>query len=185
MRWEWALAGDDWSVWDDLVGRPGRAHGILLGTSAAYQYRAQEPMVMEIRSAAQANVDLSFNGDGYQAMVAGSATWRDPEGMESSTSYGLLAQAGVFVAENQQVYTQYNFLSPCDAPGNLENFDSLAVGYSFFPFDWTNRWKFSAEVGHLFGSLNQTVVGASGALGWLPSDEDHQTYLKFQAQIGF
>jgi len=118
-------------------------------------------------------------------MAAGSWTWRDPEAADSFSNYGLLLQGGYFVAEHVQVYGQYNFISPGDQPGDLESFNSITAGVSYFPFLWTNRWKFSAEVGHLFDALNDTIVEPSGSLGWLPSDEPGQTYFRVQAQFGF
>ncbi|MHC4433278.1 MAG: hypothetical protein ACYTBS_15675, partial [Planctomycetota bacterium] len=143
---------------------------------------------------AQLNADISFNWNGYQAMVAGSWTWRDPVAANSFSNYGVLVQGGYFVAEHWQVYGQYNFISPGDQAGtstcspplcDLEPFNSIIGGVSYFPFHWTNRWKFSAEIGHLFDALNKTIVQPSESLGWLPSNEGGQTYFRIQAQFGF
>jgi hypothetical protein len=68
---------------------------------------------------------------------------------------------------------------------DLESFNSITAGISYLPFLWTNRWKFSAEVGYLFDALNETIVEPSGSLGWLASDESGQTYFRIQAQFGF
>ena len=35
-RWEYQASGDDWSVWDDVVGRRGRPTGILVGLVRGY-----------------------------------------------------------------------------------------------------------------------------------------------------
>ena len=118
-------------------------------------------------------------------MVAGSWSWRDPDTGESFSNYGLLVQGGYFLTEHAQVYGQYNFISPGDQPGDLEDFNSITAGINYFPFLWTNRWKFSAEVGYLFDALNETIVEPSGSLGWLASDEPGQTYFRIQAQFGF
>ena len=181
-RWEYQITGREWSVWDDLIGRRGRPRGILLGLAGGYQF---EEDASELENSAQLNADISFNGDGYQAMAAGTWTWRDPRDADSFSHYGLLLQGGYFLAEHVQVYGQYNFISPGDQPGDLENFNSIAAGVSYFPFLWTNRWKFSVEVGHLFDALNDTIVEPSGSLGWLPSDEPGQMYFRVQAQFGF
>jgi hypothetical protein len=181
-RWEYQIRGREWSVWDDLVGRRGRPTGALLGLAGGYQV---EEDASALDSSAQLNADISFNGDGYQAMAAGSWTWRDPDATDSFSNYGLLVQGGYFVAEHVQVYGQYNFISPGDQPGDLESFNSITAGISYFPFLWTNRWKFSAEVGYLFDALNETIVEPSGSLGWLASDEPGQTYIRIQAQFGF
>jgi hypothetical protein len=181
-RWEYQASGDDWSVWDDLVGRRGRPKGILVGLAGGYQVEQDSSAFDRV---AQFNADVSFNGDGYQAMAAGSWTWHDPGAGRSFSHYGLLLQGGYFVTKDIQAYGQYNLVSPGDQPGNRETFNSVTAGVSYFPFAWTNRWKFSAEVGYLFDALNDTIVDPSGSLGWLPSDEAGQTYFRIQAQFGF
>lgn len=190
-RWEYQIAGRDWSVWDDFVGRRGRPRGILLGLAGGYQV---EEDTSAFDRSAQLNTDISFNGDGYHAMVAGSWTWRDPVTADSFSNYGLLVQGGYFVAKHWQVYGQYNFISPGDQAGtptcsppqcDPESFNSITGGVSYFPFLWTNRWKFSAEVGHLFDALNKMIVEPSESLGWLASNEAGQTYFRIQAQFGF
>jgi hypothetical protein len=138
-----------------------------------------------IDSGAQLSFDLSFNGNGYQAMVAGSMTWREPQVGDAFYNYGILVQGGYFVAEKLQVYGQYNLISPGDQPGTLEDFHSITAGVSYFPFVRTNRWKFSGELGYLFDAINNTLVTPSGTLGWLASDEDGQLYARIQAQFGF
>jgi hypothetical protein len=183
-RWEYQFVGKDWSVWDDLIGRRGRPRGMLLGIGGGYEEKEPDPATT-IDSGAQLNLDLSFNGNGYQAMVAGSMTWREPQVGDAFYNYGILVQGGYFVAEKLQVYGQYNLISPGDQPGTLEDFHSITAGVSYFPFVRTNRWKFSGELGYLFDAINNTLVSPSGTLGWLASDEDGQLYARIQAQFGF
>jgi hypothetical protein len=181
-RWEYQHRGHDWSVWDDLVGRRGRPRGVLLGLSGGYQI---EEDASALNTSAQLNADISFNGNGYQAMLAASVTRHEPKSGTSFNNYGLLLQGGYFFTTHFQTYAQYNLVSPGDQPGDLETFHSIVAGVNYFPFQWTNRWKFSAEIAHLFNVLNKTIVAPSGSLGWLPSDEEGQTYLRLQAQFGF
>jgi hypothetical protein len=182
-RWEYQLVGTDWSVWDDLIGRRGRARGMLLGIAGGYEDMRSDPTAID--SGTQLNLDLGFNGDGYQAMVAGSITWREPQTGDSFYNYGILVQGGYFFTEKMQVYGQYNLISPGDQPGALDDFNSITAGVSYFPFVRTNRWKFSGELGYLFDAINNTLVAPSGTLGWLSSDEDGQLYFRIQAQFGF
>lgn len=183
-RWEWNFVGDDWSVWDDMVGRRGRAKVMMLGLSGAYQWK-QTDISTQAKSGGQFNLDLNFNGDGYQVVFAGSGTWRDPVDSASFWNFGFLAQGGYFVGMGSQLYVQYNLISPGTEPGDLEVFNSIAAGYNFFPYLWTNRWKLTAEAGYHAGALNGTIVDPSGSLGWLASDEKGQAYLRLQAQFGF
>jgi hypothetical protein len=186
-RWEYQLDGTEWSVWDDLIGRRGRPRGILFGIAGGYEDKASNavPDPTAIESGTQLNLDLSFNGNGYQAMVAGSVTWSEPQMGSSFYNYGILVQGGYFFTEKLQVYGQYNLISPGDQPGTLETFNSITAGVSYFPFVRTNRWKFSGEFGYLFDAINNTLVTPSGGLGWLSSDEDGELYARIQAQFGF
>jgi len=181
-RWEYQLSGSDWSVWDDIIGRKGRSQGVLLGAGGAYQFE-KDPSTFD--RIAQLNADVSFNGDGYQVIAAASWTRHEPEVGAAYNNYGFLAQGGYFFTNHSQAYAQYNLISPGDQPGDLETFNSITTGVNYFPFLWTNRWKFSMEIAHLFDTLNKTIVESTRSLGWLPSDEDGQTYLRLQAQFGF
>lgn len=183
-RAEWMLCGDDWSVWDDLVGRRGRAEGVLLGLGGAYQGDWSDSGTKP-ENAVQALGDVSFNGDGYQALLAGTLTAVDDDTEGWYNFYGFLLQGGYFVSDTVQLYTRYELISPGDAPGDLENFSAISCGVNFLPFDYSNRWKFTAEAGWLFSRLDHTIVAPSDSLGWLASDRSGQFSLRFQAQLGF
>jgi hypothetical protein len=167
-----------------MVGRRGRAKGMLLGLGGLYQSKRTN-ISNENSALSQINVDFSINGSGYQALLAGSGSWADPISGEPFWTYGLLAQAGYFVARANQLYAQYNLLLPGDLEGDWETFHSLTLGWSYFPYLWTNRWKFTAEAGYLFSALSKTIVSPSGSLGWLPSEEAGQGNLKLQVLFGF
>lgn len=184
VRWEWNFVGDDWSAWNDMIGRRGRQKVMMLGISAAGQGSPGRDLD-GTKAAGQLNFDLNFNGSGYQAVLAGSSTIVRPVGGSTYANFGLLAQVGVFVLDPLQLFTQYNLISPGTQPGNLESFNSLALGVNYFPFLWTNRWKLTLEGGVLFNALSNTLVQPSGSLGLLASNEAPQGYLRVQAQFGF
>lgn len=181
-RWENQISGRDWSIWDDIIGRRGRSKGILLGLAGVLQPGENESGTGK---SAQLNVDLSFNGDGYQAMLAASLTRLEPRYFDSFINYGILLQGGYFFTTHLQAYTQFDLVSPGDQPGELETFHSITAGVNYFPFPWRNRWKFSLELAHMSDIINKTIVEPSRSLGWQPSDEKGQTYLRLQAQFGF
>ena len=83
----------------------------------AYQFEKDQSTFDRI---AQLNADVSFNGDGYQAIVAASWTRHEPQVGGSYNNYGFLAQSGYFFTNHSQVYAQYNLISPGDQPGDLE-----------------------------------------------------------------
>jgi hypothetical protein len=182
-RFEYQLVGADWSIWDDLVGRRGRPTGVLLGLAGGWQYDHKDDG-RSPKDASEAIADISFNGNGYNALIAGTWLHVNPKQDASFNNYGVLAQGGYFLTNHLQAYSRYEWLSPGNEKG-LDNFNSLSVGMNYFPFLRTNRWKFTGELGYLFSALNKTIVGPSGALGWLETDEKGQFAARFQAQMGF
>ena len=182
-RFEIQVSGEDWAVWDDLIGRRGRASGILLGVSGAYQVRDKETPAY--RDASQLNVDLGFNGDGYNLFFAGAWTMREPQTGTRNHSYGLVAQGTYFVADHTYLYGRYDGVFAGTAPEASEDFTSYSAGVGWLPFLWTNRWKVNAEVGYLPQVLNDTLVEHSGMLGFLSSDEKNQWSVRLQFQFGF
>jgi hypothetical protein len=182
-RLDYQVAGKDWSVWDDLIGSRGKPFGILLGISPGFLVRDSE-ILGESETASQVNADVAVNGDGYKVLLAGVWTRRSPKDGTSYDTYGVYFQAGYFFTAQLQGYARYDFVSPGNRPGDFEDYSAPGIGVSFFPFK-NRRWRFSAELNHLFGAIDDTVVEPAPELGWLPSDRAGQTSLRFQAQFGF
>ena len=73
-RFDYQIAGTDWSVWDDLIGRRGLPFGVLLGFTAGHMRNGERDSGFE-EDTTQLGMDLSVNGDGYQVVLAG--TWNN------------------------------------------------------------------------------------------------------------
>ena len=182
-RWEHQFGSTDWSIWDDLVGRKGRPFGILFGLAGAYQ---DSGIAQSTREAALVTADLSVNWSGGQAMVYG--TWRTAELRAGGTveDYGYVAQVGQFISNVAQLYARYEAVVPGDGrPSTVKQYDSIVGGVNFYPFRWTNRYKFSLEGGYLFSVMDSTIVPPGTNLGFLSSTEDEQWYVRLQMQFGF
>lgn len=182
VRGESLLAGDDFNTFNDLVGRKGRAFGVLLGVATNYALSGTDNPAGRSRNSGQVTVDLSVGGDGFQAMVYGMWTWEAVG--EVRSQWGFVAQAGYFIFEPWEVYAQYSLVDP-GATAGLLPFNQLTLGTSAFPFNWTNRMKLSLEGALLFNPINSTLVTPSTAIGWLPADVGRQYYLRVQLQFGF
>jgi hypothetical protein len=181
-RGEVQLLGDDWGVFNDLVGRKGRSLGVLLGVGSAYAVTGPNAAVATPRHQGQVTVDLSVGGDGFQVMAYGMWNWQ-AVGTAQST-WGFVAQAGYFILEPWQVYAQYSLVHPGKLAG-LVPFNALTLGTSLFPFDWTNRIKLSLEGALLFNAINSTLINSNPQNGWLPADGGNQYSLRAQLQFGF
>jgi len=181
-RGEVQLLGDDWNVFNDLVGRKGRSLGVLLGVGSGYAVTGPAAAAGTPRHQGQVTVDLSVGGDGFQAMAYGVWNWQ-AVGTAQST-WGFLAQAGYFIFEPWEVYAQYSLVHPGQIAG-LIPFNALTLGTSAFPFNWTNRIKLSLEGALLFNAINSTLVNPNPVIGWLPADAGNQYSLRAQLQFGF
>ena len=181
-RGEVQLFGDDWNVFNDLVGRKGRPLGVLLGVGSGYFVTGPNAPVPTPRHSGQVTVDLSVGGNGFQAMAYGLWNW-EAVGTARST-WGFVAQAGYFIFEPWQVYAQYALVHPGRIAG-LVPFNALTLGTSAFPFSWTNRIKLSLEGALLFNAINATLVNPNAVIGWLPADAGTQYSLRAQLQFGF
>ena len=191
---DWAVSGhyeyqlgDDWSVWDDLIGRRGRSSGVLLGLAGIVQGRDDPDYPSTApHFGATLTSDLSFNGDGYQTLAA--FTWQhvDPDTQSVSyNNYGFYLQGAYFLTQSLQFYGYYDGVYPGDQPGDLKNYHVLGAGFSFIPFDWTNLYKASIEAGYLFDDMSKTIVSPSSNLGYLESSGSGQWLLRAQLQFGF
>jgi len=179
-RYEHQFCTKDWSLWDDLTGRRGRGWGILLGLGGGVGEGEPD---FEVDRSLLLTADASVSWNGGQALVFGNfrhSKWRDGT---TRNAWGLVAQAGHFVAPTVQAYGRYELVAPGSTLGDLETYHSVTLGCSYLPFRWTNRYKLSAELAYLFTPLSRTIVPASGVLGFSPSAND-QLYVRVQLQFG-
>ncbi len=181
-RYEHQFLTTDWSLWDDLVGRRGRARGLLVGFAGGFQ---EGGTTSAARTGVIATADLSYNWDGGQALVYGSFIRSDNRDLGDVDYYGFLAQAGQFLSCSIQVYGRYEHVHTGKNLSDLQNYDSALVGVNWFPFQWTNRYKLTAEAGYLFSALSQTTVPSGTNIAFLPAERGDQFYLRMQLQFGF
>ncbi|MHC4938477.1 MAG: porin family protein [Planctomycetota bacterium] len=184
-RFEYQWLTTDWSIWDDLTGRRGRPKGVMLGFGIGYANGKNGTPGPRLSYSILLTLDLNINWDGGQAMIYGTWRFAEPDEGEGFYNWGLVAQAGHFVADKQQVYARYEIVSAGDQPGDFDDYNTITIGYSFFPFVESNVNKFSLEFSYLFDAIDNTIVGPDTGVGFLPASEGDQWYLRFQAQFGF
>jgi hypothetical protein len=185
-RFERQIVGTDWSVWNDLAGRRGRARGILWGIAALVQGKVAPYSADSPKRLAVVTSDLSFAGDGYQALI--SATWQQVQvgdGTPTFYNWGVMAQSGYFFTRTWEAFGRWDFVSPGDQPGSLDDYNALTAGANWFPFEDSNRFKLTIELAYLFSALSNTIVSPGEGIGFLSSDSADQFYFRVQFQFGF
>ncbi len=181
-RFEYALSGEDWTIWDDLVGRRGRQKDVLFGASANY---LEQKVGLSKDRAFQMNMDVTFNGNGYQVLLAGVWTGQFPDNISNFNQYGLYVQGGYFLSKVLQVYGRYDMVHPGNTPGDWEVYSAPGFGFNFYPFNFTNRWRVTLEYNSLLSIMNKTIVPKGLSLGFADSDYYGQQSVRFQIQFGF
>ncbi len=114
-------------------------------------------------------------------------SWRYivPQNGPDFQNYGFLAQASWFFTEKAALYGRYDWISPGNQPGSLDNFNSVTLGLNFLPFTFTNRYKLTLETSYVLDSISSTIVPTGSGLGYLPTADDGQFLLRLQLQFGF
>lgn len=186
-RTEWNIMGSNWGTWDDMVGRKGSDFGMLVGMGAGYLTRSdQEALLTDAKNAFQINVDYSISGDGFHLFTHYTNTSRKFDGSDETISAGsFYGTFGYWLSDKLFPYLRYDIVAKGNLPEVTENYSSPGIGVSFYPFNWSNRYKFTIEYNHLSATVDNTFVEADGQLGLVPSSYGSQQSLRFQIQFGF
>lgn len=186
-RTEFQLVGDNWGIWDDMLGRKGRDFGMLLGVSGAYNHRYDSVSPpSHSRNGYQLNVDYSISGNGFQLFTQGTMTSRYYDNSSlNNTVYGFFGTFGYWFTKKVFAYARYDLVDKGDYSFASENYSSPGIGVSLYPFTWTNRMRVSLEYNHLSAKVNNTIVTPDGSLGLVESEYGGQQSIRFQLQFGF
>lgn len=187
-RFEWNVKGTGWGEWGDMVSRKGRDFGILVGIAGAQLYRNdKESLKTDAKTGTQVNLDFSLHGNGFHFFSHGNATFLSfQEGVSDDfTNYGFYSTFGYWLSRHWFPYIRYDVVSAGNQPGDYETYASPGIGLSYYPFNWTNRMRFTAEYNYLGATINNTLVQPDGQLGVTASDFGSQQHLRFQLQFGF
>jgi len=188
-RAEIQLLGNDWNLYNDQLSRPmnnSRSPGVKLGVAGAYSLgvRSQNPQPdpQPPKNALQMTTDLIAGGNGFQVLAQGVWNWFDDP--SPTSRWGFMVQGGYFIREPWNVYARYALVDPGTQPG-YGQYNAVTLGTSWYPFAWSNRYRFSAEGGLLFNPISASLVAPNPTIGWVASDQGSQYYFRLETQFGF
>ena len=191
-RAEWNIIGDSWGLWDDMVSRPGKDFGMMLGVGVGHARRFDNTVFADsgFRVGNQVNVDFSVAGNGFQGFVQGSFTTRTYDeniGIGDNTVGGVYGTFGYWLNNHWFPYARFDYVSRGDInlPGVDEDYVAPGVGITYYPFTWSNRTRFTLEYNYLAANINRTIVAPDGQLGWVAPAYGAQQALRLQIQFGF
>jgi hypothetical protein len=102
--------------------------------------------------------------------------------------FGATLQAGVFAADQVEVYGRFEALFPDeDRSGGSDDFYMGTVGTTYFVSPKSHAFKIGVEVGLTFSDVSSSasLIPSSNAAGLLPDSGDNQVIIRIGAQILF
>ena len=184
-RAEWLLDGS-WGQFADASSLGATERGLLVGAAAHHQGRTDDFRGFAVDRITQVTADVSYEQVGFAAMVAGVARWLDLRAGPTEQTFGLLAQAGLFVTDDTELVARYELLVPdTDAVGN-DPFNAVTLGVNHYVLGHALKLSFDA-VYFIDDTVGTTIVGfgQDNASGLFPTADTGELTLRAQLQFIF
>lgn len=195
-RLDWKVAGD-WKQFDTFTSEPGSAFACLLGVAGHVEGSANDIAANVGGTPTQGDtiysawtIDLSLEGDGWNAFAAGVGTYQDTglQGLDdrNTADYGVLVQGGFYLPDTDwELFARYDaiFQDTDRGPtGSDDSFGTVTFGTNYY---WAGQAaKFTVDVQWFLDSSTQLMTSNSSN-GFLRTTEDNEVNLRFQFQILF
>ena len=128
-----------------------------------------------------ATADVSVEGNGWSAFVAGVFQQFDPDAGDARNDWGLVAQAGYFLTPQWEIYGRYDGLFP-----DIEDeFNTVTVGANYYVIEGSQTLKFTMDGQFYINEQGPSAATPSTVINLLPSADDSQFGVTFQLQLVF
>lgn len=204
------LLGGDWKQFEDFTSFRGSDFAWMIGVAGHYEKGpdidgSSDPaqVIPGIPWFALATADISVEGDGWN--LFGAVIYQhfdnDQDGAASvdSDDFGFVAQGGVFLTEELELFGRYDHLLPdgdrggaVPVPGSTDDaFKTITAGVNYYMHG--HAAKFTFDVAWYLDDTSSTALGAIGlgpgglnsGTGLLPSTEENQFSIRAQFQLLF
>jgi hypothetical protein len=184
-RVEWKWAGE-WKQAKDFTSFQNSNFFGMIGGAAHYQ-SGGDTFATADTTVFQGTVDLSLEGNGWNAFAAGIYRHLDPNPGDSLADWGFIAQGGVFLAPQWELFGRYDLVVPDDDRTADDNFSTITIGVNHYFVPESHAAKFTANVLWFLDTQADSgeIVRPSTLTGLLASDEDSQWALQLQMQLVF
>lgn len=189
-RFEFLLGGDaQWDQFKQFTSWRGSTAGGMMGAAVGYQSSGDtNPSVPAGSSEATTlTVDYSWVADGWNAYVAGIWVNGSPAVGADTDVYGIVAQGGFFVTDQDELFARWDMYMPDDsaAPAD-EDFHTITVGWNHYLVPESHAAKFTLDLQYFFEATTlSTGVATSDGHNLLADSEDGQVALTAQMQFLF
>ena len=187
-RFEMLLGDAEWSQFKQFTSWRGSTPGNMIGAGIAFQSMGDTNPSNPAGSTEMTTgtVDYSYVGDGWNAFVAG--IWRnmDPAVGADFDDFGVVAQAGFFVTDQDELFARWDSVFPdnANAPAD-EDFNSITVGWNHYLVPESHAAKLTVDVAWYLDETTLSIVNTSDSHNLLPDSEDGQFGITAQFQFLF
>jgi len=186
LRAETRFGEASWKALRDFISFPGSEFGVLVGGAIHYETGGETFGTVD-QDLITATGDVTVKGDGWNAHASG--VWRrvEPASGMDLTDYGLLAQGGVFLDDNNEVFARWDTVFPDEdrTSGNNDSFSTLTVGMNHYIFEKSHAATITGDVQYLLDPVEGGIIGGTTSLGQLADADDGQYVFRLQLEIVF
>lgn len=179
-RAELLFAGEDFKRFDDFTSWKGADYAGMIGAAIHWQSGGETGGTTD-RDVTEATIDVSVEGNGWNAFVEG--VWRniDAPGSEAD-DFGIVAQGGIFATEQLEFFARYDVVIPDVG----DNFNSVTAGLNYYVSPKSHAVKFTADaVYYLDPTTDNPLISQNTGTPVLTDPEGDQVALRLQLQVVF
>lgn len=180
VDFKWA---GDWNQAQDFTSFQQQPFFGMVGGAVHYQTGGETGGTTETDVLA-ATVDVSVEGNGWNAFGAFVYFDVDPSAGSDSQNMGFLAQGGIFVDPTWELFGRFDMIIP-DDDLDVDDFSTLTLGVNKYFMQDSHAAKFTVNLVYFLEKQSESIVAPNTLLGLLPSDSDGQWNLQAQMQLVF
>tara|TARA_R110002072_G_scaffold42064_10_gene117891 strand:+ start:22933 stop:24135 length:1203 start_codon:yes stop_codon:yes gene_type:complete len=181
------LVGDaTWDQFKQFTSFRGSNAGGMIGAAIHMESRGDtNPSFTPTTDMTTGTLDFSWVDDGWNFFAAG--VWRSMDtGVASFDDYGVIAQGGFFVSDQNEIFARYDAVLPDDDRGATgDEFNSVTVGWNHYMVPESHAAKFTLDLRYYLDATTTSIVSTSDGHNLLADSEDGQFGLTAQMQFLF
>lgn len=185
-RWEWMVAGESWSRFDDYTSFRGSGFALMLGGAIHYETGGRDAGTREDLEWIYLTADVGVEGDGWNLFGAFVGVESDDSAGDRFFDAGFILQGGLFVTDHAELFSRFDMIiSDNDRPEKSGDFRTLTAGANYYVFPGSHALKLTGNVIWFLDEQAATLAPPSTNSALLSSPDDGQWAVQVQVQVIF
>ncbi len=182
------LGAGTWDMFSDFTSLGNTEAGWMIDASFHHQGETEDYQGagVKVDTATLAAATFSYEGTDWNAAAGGVFRHLELADASDVDEYAFLAQAGVFLNDNWELYGRYDVIFPDSDADNDDPFNTITAGANYYMHG--HAAKLSFDVVYFVDDPNDSdVVGLSEDtnVGFLDTEDDGQFVVRAQFQLVF